>query len=88
METLRKEVANYDPEDTYDWDQTGLYWRRLGSSSLSTGPRAGGKLWKARILVGMAINITGSDKTPLWLVGRAKVPRALRGFNWDAYQNV
>ena len=41
--------------------------------------RAGQKRDKTRITIALATNATGSDRTPLWLIGTAKNPRALLG---------
>lgn len=65
-------------------DETGLYWRRMPNGGLSTDGYAGQKKDKARITIVVATNATGSDRLPLWLIGTAKTPRALRGVNFLA----
>ncbi|KAJ5240486.1 DDE-domain-containing protein [Penicillium citrinum] len=54
-------------------DETGLYWRRMPNGGLSTDGYAV-----------VATNATGSDRLPLWLIGTAKTPRALREVNFKA----
>ncbi|KAJ5976558.1 hypothetical protein N7481_010265 [Penicillium waksmanii] len=74
----------YQPEDIYNMDETGLYWRRMLNGGLSTNGHAGQKRDKARITIVVTTNATGSDRMPLWLIGTAKTPRALRGVNIHA----
>lgn len=71
----------YQPEDIYNIDETGLYWRRMLNGGLSTDGYAGQKRDKARITIVVSTNATGSDRVPLWLIGTAKTLRALRGVN-------
>lgn len=87
MEELRQLASHYDAEDIYNVDQTGLYWRRLASSGLSSTVRGGAKLDKRRISAGLCCNATGTDRFQLWLVGKAKQPHALNKFNRSAYNS-
>jgi hypothetical protein len=41
----------YQPEDIYNMDETGLYWRRMPNGDLSTDGYAGQKRDKARITI-------------------------------------
>jgi hypothetical protein len=65
----------------YNMDETGLYWRWAVSRGLSTASLPGVKKDKARILLALCSNADGSDKMPPWLIGKAKMPYALRGVN-------
>lgn len=62
-------------------DETGLFWRQMPNGGLSKDGHAGQKRDKTRITIAVATNATGSDRLPLWLIGTAKTPRALRGVN-------
>jgi hypothetical protein len=65
----------------YNMDETGLYWRWAISRGLSTQALPGLKKDKARISLALCSNATGTDKIAPWLIGKAKMPRALRGVN-------
>jgi hypothetical protein len=65
-------------------DETGLFWRQAPSSGLATERRAGIKKDKARITAMLCSNMTGSYRLPLWLIGKALKPRALRKVNLKA----
>lgn len=65
-------------------DETGLFWRLMPNGGLSKHGYAGQKQDKARITAVVATNATGSDRLPLWLIGTAKTPRALKGINFSS----
>ena len=44
-------------------------------------PRAGLKKDKSRISMAFCVNTTGTDRLPIWFIGKAKTPRALRGIS-------
>ena len=81
IKPIRAICDQYDPEDIYNMDETGLYWRQVPNGGLSKQKIAGQKRDKTRISLVVASNATGSDRVPLWLIGEAKTPRALRGVN-------
>jgi hypothetical protein len=84
MKPIQAICDQYKPQDIYNMDETGLYWRRMPNGGLSTDGQAGQKKDKTRISIAVATNATGSDRLPLWLIGTAKTPRALRGVNMRA----
>jgi hypothetical protein len=84
MKPIQAICDQYQPQDIYNMDETGLYWRRMPNGGLSTDSHAGQKKDKTRISIAVATNATGSDRLPLWLIGTAKTPRALRGVNMRA----
>lgn len=53
----------------------------MPNGGLSKGKVAGQKQDKARVTLVIATNATGTDRLPLWLIGEAKTPRALREVN-------
>jgi hypothetical protein len=81
---LRIICDQYKHEDIYNMDESGLYWRRMPNGGLSNGKIAGQKRDKTRVSIVVATNATGTDRLPLWLIGTAKTPRALRGVNIPA----
>jgi hypothetical protein len=76
-------------------DEIGLFWRRMPNGGLLSKGSPGYKKDKTRITLAVTINATGSDRMPLWLIGTAKTPRALRklnissiGYVWRWNKNV
>ena len=77
MKALRTLAGEYNEEDIYNIDETGLFWRMTPSRGLSIQPRAGLKKDKSRISLVVCTNAIGSDKLPIWCIGKHKTPRAL-----------
>ena len=75
MQTIRNQVALYAAEDIYNMDETGLFWKATPDRSLATERIAGRKKDKARITIVTACNATGTDKLPLWIIGKSARPR-------------
>jgi hypothetical protein len=84
MKPIQAICDQYQPQDIYNMDETGLYWRRMPNGGLSTEGYAGQKRDKARLTIAVATNATGSDRLPLWLIGPSKTPRSLKGVNMRA----
>jgi hypothetical protein len=77
-------VANILRKIIYNMNEMGLFWRMTPSSGLTLERRAGTKKDKSRISGVVCTNIKSTHKLPLWLIGKAKKPRALRGINLTA----
>ena len=84
MKTVRTLCGEYNEEDIYNMDETGLFWRQAPHSGFATQPRPGVRKDKSRITPAVCVNSTGSDKVPAWIIGLAKDPRSLRGLNIQA----
>jgi len=69
-------VRSYAPSDVYNCDETGLFCKRLPEKDLSTQSIPGQKQSKARITLHFCCNATGSDKPPIWFIGKSVRPRA------------
>ena len=69
-------VANYKPEDVFNADKTGLFFRTLPDKTLGVKGEAckGGKLAKERVTVLLACSSTGEKLKPL-VIGKVKNPR-------------
>lgn len=80
---LQSRLATYSPEDQYNCDETGLFWKALPERSLTTSRIAGTKQDKARITVHCCINASGSHKLKPWVVGRHKSPRCFTAAKID-----
>ncbi|XP_007535410.3 jerky protein homolog [Erinaceus europaeus] len=66
------------PEQVYNADQTGLFWRCLPNPSEEGGPLPGLKQSKDRLTVLMCANATGSHKIKPLVIGRGGGPRAFK----------
>lgn len=84
MRAIRTLCGEYLEEEIFNMDETGLYWRQSPSSGLSTRARPGRKKDKNRISIICCCNYSGSQRFPLWVVGKAARPHALRNVNIDA----
>lgn len=84
MRSIQTLCGDYEEEDIYNMDETGLFWRQSPSGGLSTQQRPGIKKDKSRISIICCTNYTGSRKFPLWIIGNAKQPRSLRNVNLKA----
>jgi hypothetical protein len=76
MIQIRRLIASYSPQDIFNCDESGLYWKLYPDRSLSTRSLPGKKKDKARISILFACNSDGSERLPLWIIGKAKRPRA------------
>lgn len=83
MVSIRQALSNYRPQDIYNCDETGLYWRLIPDKSLSTQSIPGQNKNKARISLLFCCNSDASDKVPLWFIGTSKRPKtfAASGIN-------
>jgi hypothetical protein len=74
---LREIIKNYQPENVYNADETGLYWRMEPDKSLASGPISGKKRSKDRVTILLTCNATGDDKLPLLLIHKYQSPHPL-----------
>ncbi len=76
-------LSRFEPEDIYNADETGLYYRGLPDQGFVPGDvsvPSGGKLSKERLTIMVTCNMTGCDKRPLLMIGKSERPR---GFPQD-----
>jgi len=71
-------------DDIYNFDETGLFWKRSPSSGLASESRPGRKKDKTRISVGLCSNASGKDQLPVLFISNAKTPIAMQGVNITA----
>ncbi len=72
---LQETLAQYLPNDIYNMDETGLFFRLGPNSTLATGAVKGTKKKKDRLTVALCCNATGTDKLKPLVIGKAKRPR-------------
>lgn len=78
MRSLQTIAGEYPQEDIYNMDKTGLFWRMLLSCGLLSQSQSGLKKDKTRISLALCVNATGTDRLPVWIIGKAKTPRTLK----------
>ncbi|OJJ85474.1 uncharacterized protein ASPGLDRAFT_45434 [Aspergillus glaucus CBS 516.65] len=88
MKAVQTLAGEYEEDNIYNMDETGLFWRQAPSSGLSTRNHPGIKKDKSWITLVACVNSTGSDRLPIWFIGNAKTPRSLRGLNIKALGGV
>ena len=82
---LRRKIAQYQPKDVYNMDETGLYFKCLPSRSyveedeVKTARGTKQMKEKARTTIYVTTNATGTDLPPLSMIGKAKNPRCFGG---------
>jgi hypothetical protein len=78
---LRTALNRYKSADVFNVDETGLFSRMLPDKTFSfKGDKChGGKKSKERITVVVCSNMDGSEKWPLYVIGKFKNPRCLNG---------
>ena len=80
-DTLPMILSRYKPEDVYNMDETGLFYKCPNKRSMVMKGEtcANGKLSKERITLVMCANMTGSDKLPVLVLGKSANPRCFKG---------
>jgi len=73
--------SNYAPNDVYNADETGLYYRALPDSTFDfKGNTVNGcKKQMQRLTILLVCNMTGTDKRRPLIIGKSKNPRCFRG---------
>ncbi|GBN56522.1 Tigger transposable element-derived protein 4 [Araneus ventricosus] len=81
METLRKILKDYMPENIFNADETALFFQCLPQKSLTFKKEKcfGGKQSKARLIVMLGTNMTGHQKLKPLVIGGSKNPRCFKG---------
>ena len=72
---LQEILANYQPEDIFNADETGLFFRLLPNQTLASSSRKGTKKDKERITVLLTTNATGTIKLKPLIIGKSAQPR-------------
>ena len=69
-------------------DETGKYWKMKPDRSLTTIAEHGKKKEKARITACLTCNATGTDRLPIWFIGKAKRPACFRNEHLDSLESI
>ncbi|GBC37707.2 tigger transposable element-derived protein 6-like [Rhizophagus irregularis DAOM 181602=DAOM 197198] len=82
LNEMRKDLQNilkeYSPDDIFNIDKTGLYWKMELNRTLSTGPVVGKKLSKEWVTIALCCNASGTKKVKPVFIGKSQNPRALK----------
>ena len=79
---LRQLLRTYKPEDIWNGDETGLFWRMEPSRVLARTKLSGHKKDKSRVTIFCATNSIGTEKMKLSFIYRHKKPQVLRNLNY------
>lgn len=78
---IRAKLDQFHWRDIYNMDETGLFYRLQADHSLATKQLEGRKKDKERLTVAVCCNGDGSDKVPLWIIGKYANPRCFKNVN-------
>ena len=78
-------LREYKPDDIYNADETGLYYRATPDGSLCYAYQqlSGSKKAMDRVTILCCANMSGNDKVKLLVIGKSKKPRCFKGINVD-----
>ncbi|KAG8391682.1 hypothetical protein BUALT_Bualt01G0212700 [Buddleja alternifolia] len=74
LPSIREELDKWAWKVIYNMDETGLFYRMQANNSFTTKQLEGRKQNKERITIVICCNGDGSDKLPLWIIGRVLKP--------------
>ena len=72
---LRAVIATYAPEDVFNFDETGLYYRALPSKALNVVQSKGMKKEKDRVTLGLCANLFGKERLKMIFIHKSARPR-------------
>ena len=77
-------LSNYEPEDVYNMDEIGLYFRAHPNKTLAQGRVKGRTLKNEIVTITLATNSNGTDKLKLLVIYTSKQPRCFG--RWQPYE--
>ncbi len=80
---IRIILDQYALADIYNMDETRLFYRMQADNSFATRQLKGPKQNKERITITICSNADGSNKLPLWIIGKSFCPRCFKNINID-----
>ncbi|MFQ6637550.1 hypothetical protein Gotur_014273 [Gossypium turneri] len=80
---IRAKLENFDQKNIYNMDETDLFYRLQADHSLATKQLEGRKKDKERLTVVVCCKEDGSDKVPLWVIGKFANSRCFKHVNID-----
>ena len=84
MVSIREKIDQFPMKDVFNMDETGLFYRLQADHSLATKQPEGRKQDKERLTVVICCNEDGSEKIPLWIIGKYEKPRCFNNVNMNS----
>ncbi|GJY41034.1 CENP-B homolog protein 2-like protein [Tanacetum coccineum] len=84
LKSIRDKVDQFEMKDIFNMDETGLFFRLQPDHSLATMQLEGKKQDKERLTVAICCNEDGSEKLPLWIIGKYAKPRCFKNVNLNS----
>ena len=87
LDNLYATISRYDPENVYNMDETGLFFRLLSRYTLlmpfeDLSTTRGKKKAKERVSLVVCANATGTHKVPCTMIGKPKSPACSKKRQW------
>jgi hypothetical protein len=82
---IRKKMEEYEPKDRFNADETALFAFAPPDKGMASKQMSGKKKEKFRITLLVACNQTGTEKLPIFFIGRSKKPRCFRNKEPSTY---
>lgn len=82
--SIREKIDQFPMKDVFNMDETGLFYRLQADHSLATKQLEGRKQDKERLTVVICCNEDGSEKIPLWIIGKYAKPRCFKNVNMNS----
>ncbi|XP_074375143.1 CENP-B homolog protein 2-like [Apium graveolens] len=80
---IRSKLDQFNLKDIYNMDEIRLFYRLEADHSLATKQLEGRKKDKERITTAVCCNGDGSDKVPLWVIGKYAKPKCFKNVNMN-----
>lgn len=84
LESIREKIDQFPRKDVFNMDETGLFYRLQADHSLATKQLEGRKQDKERLTIVICCNEDGSEKIPLWIIGKYAKPRCFKNVNMNS----
>lgn len=80
---LPQYLARYEPANVFNADETALFFKALPEKTITFkgDPCVGGKRSKERVTVLLASNMSGTERLPLLVIGKARNPRCFKNIH-------
>lgn len=75
MEKMPSILKDYDPEDVFNFDETGSYYKAPPCKTLNIGIVKGSKKKKDRVILGLCTNISGKERLKIVFIHKVRRPR-------------
>ena len=82
IERLKILISGYKPEDVWNTNETGCFYRALPNKSLAEVKKGcrGGKKGKERLTISFFVNAAGGREPPT-VIGKSANPRCFKGLS-------